>query len=141
MRIITIIIVITLTLIQFLLTCTYDSQVFKIILYFSFFLAFSIIQYCYNFMSIFDKLNNRLNCKLGKTLGTMMLECVYFQRQIYILSWVTIKVLIASLICQDLCWTIQQMDFLILFQERNRYEDSQCGYYNLVIKHLGNQFY
>lgn len=43
---------------------------------------------------------HRLNCKLGKTIGTMRLKCVYFEKtRVYILSQVTVEVLIASVIC------------------------------------------
>lgn len=43
---------------------------------------------------------HRLNCKLGKAVGTMSIKCVYFEKtHVYILSQVTIEVLIASVIC------------------------------------------
>ena len=40
---------------------------------------------------------HRLNCKLGKTIGTMRIKCEYFEKtRVYILSQVVIEVLIAS---------------------------------------------
>ena len=43
---------------------------------------------------------HRLNCKLGKTIGTMRLKCAYFEKtRVCVLSQVAIEVLIASVTC------------------------------------------